>query len=138
MSESRDTAGGDAPTSTPITDAATVARPRAATLKESIEEYKQYLAAINRSKHTQDSFRLDLKLLLEHLGDARIDADTPNAICDRSLAGSRLQRHNSATSVRRKVASLKAFFSYLRREARQSPGDPSLRLIYPEIYPALA
>ncbi len=110
-------------------------QPQAATLKAAIEEYKQYLAAMNRSKHTQDSFGLDLKLLLEHLGDVRIEA-----IAERDLRSFiswvRLQRHNSATSVRRKVASLKAFFSYLRRE-RAIPSDPSLRLIYPEIYPAL-
>jgi site-specific recombinase XerD len=110
-------------------------RPPAATLKAAIEEYKHYLTAMNRSKHTQDSFGLDLKLLLEHLGDCRVEA-----ISERDLRSFiswvRLQRHNSATSVRRKVASLKAFFSYLRKE-RAIPSDPSLRLIYPEIYPAL-
>ena len=52
------------------------------------------------------------------------------------ISAIRTQRHNSATSVRRKVATLKGFFSYLHRE-RIIPNDPSLTLIYPEIYPAL-
>lgn len=111
------------------------ARPQATTLRGAIEEYKDYLVALNRSKHTRESFALDLKLLLEHLGDAPLIA-----IGERDLRSFishvRLQRKNSATSVRRKVASLKNFFSYLHRE-RAIDGDPSLRLIYPEIYPAL-
>jgi integrase/recombinase XerD len=112
-----------------------VARPQATTLRGAIEEYRDYLVALNRSRHTRESFALDLKLLLEHLGDAQL-----SSIGERDLRSFishvRLQRKNSATSVRRKVASLKNFFSYLHRE-RAIASDPSLRLIYPEIYPAL-
>jgi site-specific recombinase XerD len=111
------------------------ARPRQTTLKGAIDEYGEYLAAQNRSKHTRESFGLDLRLLLEHLGDVPL-----HSIAERDLRSFiswvSVQRHNSATSVRRKVASLKNFFSYLHRE-RAIAGDPSLRLIYPAIYPAL-
>jgi site-specific recombinase XerD len=110
-------------------------RPQATLLKPAIEEYKQYLAALNRSKHTRDSFGLDLKLLLEHLGNVPLQA-----ISERDLRSFiswvGVQRANSAISVRRKVASLKNFFTYLHRE-RAISANPALRLIYPEIYPAL-
>jgi site-specific recombinase XerD len=110
-------------------------RPRAVTLKAAMEEYREYLVAINMAKHTRDSFGLDLKLLLEHLGDVPL-----GVIGERELRSFiswvRLERRNNAISVRRKVASLKNFFSYLHRE-RAIPSDPSLRLLYPEIFPAL-
>ena len=110
-------------------------RLQAVTLKTGIEEYKEYLVAVNRSKHTRESFGLDLKLLLEHLGNVSL-----TTIGERDLRSFvswvRLQRQNSPTSVRRKIASLKNFFGYLHRE-RAIPDDPSLRLIYPETYPAL-
>jgi site-specific recombinase XerD len=110
-------------------------RPMPGKLSAGVEEYKEYLVAANRSKHTRESFALDLKLLLEHLGDVSL-----TAIGERDLRSFiswvRLERQNNPTSVRRKVASLKNFFSYLHRE-RIIPADPSLRLIYPEIYPAL-
>jgi integrase/recombinase XerC len=110
-------------------------RPMATTLKGAIDEYQQYLVALNRSKHTRDSFGLDLRLLHEHLGNVPI-----HAIGERDLRSFiswvSVQRSNSATSVRRKVATLKNFFAYLRRE-RAIPSDPAASLIYPEIYPAL-
>jgi site-specific recombinase XerD len=110
-------------------------RPAATTLRAAIDEYQQYLAAMNRSKHTRDSFGLDLKLLHEHLGNVPV-----HAIGERDLRSFiswvSIQRSNSATSVRRKVATLKNFFAYLRRE-RAIPSDPAAGLIYPEIYPAL-
>ncbi len=119
----------------PFSVTASAPRPGAATLRPAIDEYKQYLAAMNRSKHTRDSFGLDLKLLLEHLGNAPL-----HAIGERDLRSFiswvSVQRGNSATSVRRKVATLKNFFAYLRRE-RAIPTDPAATLIYPEIYPAL-
>ena len=110
-------------------------RPVATTLRAAIDEYQQYLAAMNRSRHTRASFGLDLRLLLEHLGNAPL-----HSIGERDLRSFiswvSVQRSNSATSVRRKVATLKNFFAYLRRE-RAIPTDPAATLIYPEIYPAL-
>lgn len=110
-------------------------RPQATSLRPALDEYKEYLVAINMAKHTRDSFGLDLKLLHEHLGDVPLAA-----IGERDLRSFiswiRVERRNNATSVRRKVATLKNFFSYLHRE-RAIPQDPSLRLLYPEIYPAL-
>lgn len=110
-------------------------RPQATTLRAAIDEYREYLIAANSSKHTRDSFGLDLRLLLDYLGDVPL-----TQIGERELrsfiAHVRMQRHNAPTSIRRKVATMKNFFSYLHRE-RAIASDPSLRLIYPEIYPVL-
>lgn len=110
-------------------------RPPPDTLRPAIEEYKQYLVSLNRSRHTLDSFGLDLKLLLEHLGDVPL-ASLGERELRSFISHVRVERKNNAVSVRRKVASLKNFFSYLHRE-RLIASDPSLRLLYPEIYPAL-
>ncbi len=110
-------------------------RPQATRLKDAIQEYTQYLVALNRAKHTILSFGLDLNLLLKQLGDV-----TLTQIGERDLRAFinwiRTEQHNSPVSVRRKVASLKNFFSYLHREGA-IPSDPSLRLIYPQIFPPL-
>lgn len=104
-------------------------------LQPAIEEYLEYLMALNRSKHTRESFALDLKLLHIYLGNPPL-----SAIGERDLRGFvhhvRVERRNSSTSVRRKIASLKNFFAYLHRE-RIIAADPSLHLVYPEIFPAL-
>jgi site-specific recombinase XerD len=104
-------------------------------LSEGVLDYLDYLLAMNRARHTRESFALDLKLLQQYLGDMSL-----TAISERDLRGFvsyvRQERHNNATSVRRKIASVKNFFSYLQRE-RAIPTDPALRLIYPEIFPAL-
>jgi len=113
----------------------TTPQPPVIGLRAAVAEYKEYLVALNRSKHTRESFALDLKLLLIHLGDAQV-ATVGTRELNSFISAIRTQRHNSATSVRRKVATLKGFFSYLHRE-RIIPNDPSLTLIYPEIYPAL-
>ena len=113
----------------------TTPQPPVIGLRAAVAEYKEYLVALNRSKHTRESFALDLKLLLIHLGDAQV-ATIGTRELNSFISAIRTQRHNSATSVRRKVATLKGFFSYLHRE-RIIPNDPSLTLIYPEIYPAL-
>lgn len=110
-------------------------RPLPGLLSACCDDYMEYLTALNRSKHTRESFALDLRLLLQFLGDVQV-----NSIGERELRSFvshvRLERANSATSVRRKIASLKNFFSYMKRE-RIIADDPSMRLIYPEIYPAL-
>ena len=114
---------------------ASARRPLPVLLSSCCEDYMEYLTALNRSKHTRESFALDLRLLLQFLGDVQV-----NSIGERELRSFvshvRLERANSATSVRRKIASLKNFFSYMKRE-RIIAEDPSMRLIYPEIYPAL-
>ena len=40
-------------------------------LAAAINEYLDYLLALNRSKHTRESFALDLRLLLQYLGDCK-------------------------------------------------------------------
>ena len=110
-------------------------RRRPASLEAAIVEYKQFLVAQNRAKHTQMSFGLDLKLLLECLGDLGL-GQIGEPELRRFISWVRIERKNSAVSVRRKIASLKNFFAYLYRE-QLIPHDPALGLIYPETYPAL-
>src|SRR5579875_689940 len=104
-------------------------------LSDGVVDYLDYLVAMNRARHTRESFALDLKLLQQYLGNVSL-----TAISERELRGFvsyvRQERRNNATSVRRKIASVKNFFAYLHRE-RAIPTDPALRLIYPEIFPAL-
>jgi site-specific recombinase XerD len=125
--------GGDAPVPAPAP--ARAPRRLPARLSEAVAEYLEYLVAMNRARHTRESFALDLKLLQQYLGDVAL-----TTIGERELRSFvshvRLERQNTATSVRRKVASVKNFFAYLQRE-RAIPADPALRLIYPEIFPAL-
>ena len=43
----------------------TTPQPPVIGLRAAVAEYKEYLVALNRSKHTRESFALDLKLLLD-------------------------------------------------------------------------
>src|SRR5581483_10526281 len=72
--ESRDAASCVGDGAVPAAMPEVPARPQATTLRGAIDEYRDYLVALNRSKHTRESFALDLKLLLEHLGDAPLTA----------------------------------------------------------------
>jgi site-specific recombinase XerD len=119
-------------------------RRRPETLQEAILEYEQFLAAENRAKHTRASFGLDLRLFTQRvhernpgqpLGEHKLTQLGEPELRD-FISWVRDTRKNSPVSVRRKVASLKNLFAYLYRE-RLIGHDPALRLIYPEIYPAL-
>ncbi len=119
-------------------------RKRPETLKDAVAEYEQFLAAENRAKHTRASFGLDLRLFMQRLhernpeqslGEQKLTQVAETELRD-FISWVRDTRKNSPVSVRRKVASLKNFFAYLYRE-RLIAHDPALRLIYPEIYPAL-
>ncbi|MGH2343600.1 MAG: tyrosine-type recombinase/integrase, partial [Chloroflexota bacterium] len=124
-------AKGEPPANTPPS----ASRRRPATLKAAMVEYQQFLTAANRAKHTRASFGLDLRLFLEHVGDLKLE-QIGEVDLRSFISWVRIERRNSPISVRRKVASLKNFFSYLYRE-RLIEHDPAIRLIYPEAYPAL-
>ncbi len=105
------------------------------TLDQAIPDYITYLAALGRSQHTIKSFELDLKLLRGQLGDRAVGAIDTGQL-RQFIAWVRVARANSPNSLRRKVATLKNFFSYLRDEGylATSPADP---VPYPEAYVAL-
>jgi len=105
------------------------------TLDQAIPDYITYLAALGRSQHTIKSFELDLRLLRGQLGDRAVGAIDTGQL-RQFIAWVRVSRANSPNSLRRKVATLKNFFSYLRDEGylATSPADP---VPYPEAYVAL-
>lgn len=106
-----------------------------ATLDETIPDYLTYLAALGRSRHTLKSFELDLRLLRAHLGNRPVGAiDTGHL--RQFIAWVRVSRENTANSLRRKVATIKNFFGYLRDEGYLtfSPADA---VPYPEFFQQL-
>jgi len=115
-------------------------RTAGATLDEVIPEYLTDLAA-TRSHHTLKSFELDLRLLRMKVGNRVIGTITTGDlkgfiayVRDDSEKG----RHNKDNSIRRKVASLKNFFGYLRDQGLlvASPADavpyPNVQIALPE------
>ena len=106
-----------------------------ATLDEAIPRYLTALAALGRSKHTLKSFELDLRLLRGRLGNRAVGSIDVGHL-RQFVAWVRLSRDNAPNSLRRKVATLKNFFGYLRDEGylRSSPAD---LLPYPEAFVAL-
>ncbi len=107
-----------------------------ATLDEIIPEYLTALAA-TRSRHTLKSFELDLHLLRMKVGNRAVGTIT-TADLKQFIAWVRAERQNKDNSVRRKVASLKNFFGYLRDEGLlvASPADavpyPDVQIALPE------
>lgn len=107
-----------------------------ATLDQIIPEYLTDLAA-TKSRHTLKSFELDLHLLRLSLGNRAVGTITTGDL-KRFIISVRDDRHNKDNSIRRKVASLKNFFSYLRDEGflAVSPADavpyPDVQIALPE------
>src|SRR5947209_18294731 len=85
------------------------------TLDDVIPDYLAALAALGRSQHTLKSFALDLRLLRGHLGNRAVGSIELGHL-RQFIAWVRLSRENTANSLRRKVATLKNFFTYLYEE----------------------
>src|SRR3989440_5103390 len=105
------------------------------TLDEVIPDYLAALAALGRSQHTLRSFALDLRLLRGHLGNRAVGTIDLGQL-RQFIAWVRLSRENSANSLRRKVATLKNFFTYLYEEGYVT-ANPADALPYPDAYIAL-
>jgi len=104
-------------------------------LSDLVPRYLEFAAAIDRSPHTIHTVRVDLDLLIRFLGDrpvGSVDLDDLR----RYANWLREERRNDSRSRRRKVASVKAFFAYLRAQGVRSD-DPAERLIYPSAEPHL-
>jgi site-specific recombinase XerD len=107
--------------------------PATARLSELIPRFLEFAAAIDRSDYTLDALRLDLALLTRYLGDV-VGRDIGLDDLRRYVVWLRLERKNDPRSLRRKVASVKAFFAYLEQEGIRDD-DPAERLIYPGLEP---
>ena len=104
-------------------------------LSEVVPRFLEFCLAIDRSRHTQDTLRVDLSLLALFLGNRPVDEIGLDDL-RRYLVWLRTQRHNDPRSLRRKVASVKAFFAYLRQSGLRSD-DPAEALVYPGLEPHL-
>ncbi len=105
-----------------------------ATLDQAIPQYLEALG-INRSQHTVKSFELDLRLLRGQLGNRAVGAITTGDL-RQFIAWVRVTRENKENSLRRKVATLKNFFGYLRDEGYLT-ASPADAVPYPEVQFAL-
>jgi integrase len=76
---------------------------------------------------------LDLSLLARFLGDRVVREITLDDLRG-FVAWLRLERKNDSRSLRRKVASLKAFFAFLQQEGIRED-DPARQVIYPNLEP---
>jgi site-specific recombinase XerD len=107
--------------------------PATARLFDLIPRFLTFAAAIDRSDYTLDAFRLDLSLLTRFLGN-RVAREIGLDDLRNFAAWLRLERKNDPRSLRRKVASVKAFFTYLvQAEIRED--NPARQLIYPSSEP---
>src|SRR5438067_8180123 len=105
------------------------------TLDEVIPDYLAALAALGRSQHTLKSFALDLRLLRGQLGNRAVGSIDLGQL-RQFIAWVRLSRENTANSLRRKVATLKNFFTYLYEEGYLT-ANPADALPYPDAFIAL-
>jgi integrase/recombinase XerD len=105
--------------------------PTTARLSEVVPRFLDFAAAIDRSPHTRRALRLDLSLLGRFLGD-RLASDISLDDLRRYAAWLLDERKNDPRSLRRKVASIKAFFAYVRQIALRDD-DPAERLVYPRL-----
>lgn len=104
-------------------------------LSDFVPRFIEFSAAIDRSPHTLKTTQIDLSLLTRFLDDApATDVDLESL--RRFAAWLRIERKNDPRSLRRKVASVKAFFAYLTQIGVRSD-DPAVGLVYPTPEPHL-
>jgi site-specific recombinase XerD len=80
-------------------------------LSEAVAAFCLHLTNDSRAPHTVRSTELDLRGLLEHLGDIRLADIAPGQLAAH-VRWLRTDRHNGSSSLRRKIATLKMFFRY--------------------------
>jgi site-specific recombinase XerD len=100
-------------------------------LPQQVSDYLVHLARIGKATHTLAATRRDLQQLTRFLGPRRVD-ELASADLHQFAESLKLDRANGPASLRRKVATLKAFFRYLQRNERLVM-DPSAALPYPAL-----
>ncbi len=108
-------------------------------MEESLKAFLDHLTVEKgASPHTVAAYRNDLTQLTEYVADAHVDGHRVSdwAQVDHRLLGNYVvtlhERGYSATTVARKVASIKSFFGYLAEEGQVSD-DPTEQLASPRI-----
>lgn len=104
-----------------------------ARLSELVPRFLDFCASIDRARHTRATLKTDLDLLTRFVGDRPAETIGLDDL-RRYVAWLERERDNDARSLRRKVASVKAFFKWLRGEGARDD-DPALKLIYPALRP---
>jgi site-specific recombinase XerD len=104
-------------------------------LSDLVPRFLDFATAIDRSPHTIQTIRVDLALLVRHLGN-RPATEISLDDLRRYANWLRKERNNDPRSLRRKVASVKAFFNYVQQVGIRDD-DPADQLIYPSSEPHL-
>jgi integrase/recombinase XerC len=104
------------------------------TVEKLVRRYLEYLEIErNYSAHTILSYETDLLRLVQFLRREGIDSfDTVQKESLRAFVGSLLDEGFGRRSIARKIASIRSFFKYLRRQ-KITKGNPALVLITPKI-----
>jgi integrase/recombinase XerC len=104
-------------------------------LSEAIGDYLESLARKNESAHTLRNYGADLQELLTYFSPPETEPPPPGQIDLLSLRewlAHLYERDLKATTIRRKLASLRGFFKFLSRENRIQR-DPARQLRLPKI-----
>ena len=103
-------------------------------MEKIVRSYLEYLEIErNYSAHTILSYETDLLALVQFLRQEGIDSfDHVHKESLRAFIGSLLDEGFSQRSVARKIASMRSFFKYLRRQ-KIIEGNPALVLITPKV-----
>jgi integrase/recombinase XerC len=103
-------------------------------MEKIVRRYLEYLEGErNYSAHTILSYETDLSSFVQFLHQEGINSfDTVHKESLRAFIGSLIDKGFSQRSIARKVASMRSFFKYLRRQ-KIIDGNPALILITPKI-----
>ena len=95
------------------------------------QNYLDYLLLVKRySSHTVKAYRTDLKLFESYLKDIySISIDKANHAMIRSWLVKELNKGNSASTVNRKITTLKSFYKYLFKDQKIKQ-NPTSRISY--------
>ena len=103
-------AAGHAPAAEPAVPNA-VAPSSPTQLRDAVAAFCLHLSNESRAPHSVRSTELDLRGLLEHLGDTSLADIAPTQLAAH-VRWLRTDRHNGSSTLRRKIATLKMFFRH--------------------------
>ena len=99
---------------------------------DALEKFLARLAARDSSEHTRRSYRTSITQWLDYLHERRADWASPPRPLIRAYLGELAERGLSRRSISSRVAALRSFYRYARREGIVS-GDPWSAAITPRL-----